>query len=178
MGSFLNVYSLTGLSRIDDELPNGPHLGQNDAKLSSLELRFTRLENKFDDLSTLLRSIIGQSGGPSSDGQLPIPKQASKNVPKHSPDHGLDHDAQNSPQLIPEQRESLQSPSDSESEGDDGPSVPQPLDLVKTYQSQLFGRKGDFNFDTFLLGDIVTRGLIGHDDAARLLPVFGLFLCS
>lgn len=48
--------------------------------------------------------------------------------------------------------------------------VPQPV-FIRNLQSQFFGQKGDFTSESFMLGDIVTRGLIGSDLAERLLSM-------
>lgn len=133
-------------SRIDCELPDGPkrHTEQNDCKLTDLERRFTRLEENFEELSSLVRKVLEQSSGSNSGVEVRRPEPA----------------------------ESVQS--DSRSDGFTGEVrsyVPQPVVLLRNLQSQFFGQKGDFISESFLLGDITTRGIISPELAERLLLV-------
>ena len=160
------VHDLTVLSRIDCEPPDGlkPHFEQQDGKLLNLEQRFAQLEDKFDELSSLLRRVINQSTGPSSSSEPSMPERY---VPEQLP--------KQIPEQIPPQAKTLKSPSETESDEDDeetGPYVPQPVTLIRNLQSQFFGRKGDFTSESFMLGDIVTRDLITSDWAEKLLPMF------
>jgi len=164
--------------RINCELPDGPkhHFEQNDGKLSSLEQRFTRLEDKFDELSSLIRRVVDKTNGPSSRSEVPIPApMPEQSVAHHGPEHIPEQIQKKTPEQIPLQLESLKSPSDSGSDETDDrtrPYVPQPVVRLRNLQSQFFGRNGDFTSESFMLGDIVTRGLIPLDLAERLLPMF------
>lgn len=134
-------------SRIDCELPDGPkrYTEQNDGKWTDLERRFTRLEENFEELSSLVRKVLEQSSGSNSGVEMRRSEPA----------------------------ESVQGDSRSDGfAGENGSYVPQPVVLLRNLQSQFFGQKGDFTSESFLLGDIITRGIISPELAERLLPVF------
>jgi hypothetical protein len=151
---------LTEPSRNDCELPDGSdrHFEQDDSKLSNLEQRFTRLEEKFDELSSLVRRVIDHSAGPRASVEDPVPE------------------LQKQPEITQARSESQRNGiSDSESDQIDEesePYIPQPGVLSRNLQSRFFGRKGDFTSESFMLGDVVIRGLINLDLAEKLLPMF------